>query len=668
TTTVENALNFDGADDFVNLGTELGNFGTNDFTVELSLKTTNPSQFIIAKRPVCAHASFWNLSIANGSLVFEIDNDGSGRHYAAITAPTPITDGDWHHIAIVRAATLVSLYIDGILIEVKTTTVTLFRKVANVAVPVPLPPSPAIINLNNTAPLYLGKNGACGGRSNFDGSLDELRIWNTARSIAEIIAYKNEAVPPTAPDLLAYYPCNQGAAEGNNAAITTLTDVSLRKKNGILTNFALTGARSNWTSNYNTIVSTAVGSTSTATYIPPAGEEPTLPLTGLMTDADAELVLKWIAKQVAAAKIDYCYRQSYGRGVGSPLSACPPDKEKDGLLCYPRCRANYNGVGPVCWQNCPSGFTDLGGACAKPSAGYGRGTGRVPDVSCPKGYSQRGIGAAAWCDNGPTYPWNLKTKEATISCRGDEERNGGLCYPKCKEGYAASGCCICSPVCPPGMTDTGFGVCTKNSYPRTAGTPMVCANGRDEDAGLCYTSCRPGYHGVGPVCWQSCPATQPFDCVSGCARNQAACAEKTANMAISPVIMVASIMSLGEAGIALNASKAAIMTSVRAANKVGARAAAKAATRQFVDAFEALTTKKVLQTMKNKLNPSTVEWICAKFGQANLVVSMSNDFDRNDLWLLAGLDPTGAASVVEAYLQKKCDIEAPFPTLSRSYK
>ncbi|MBK9153616.1 MAG: hypothetical protein IPM25_05290 [Chloracidobacterium sp.] len=38
---------------------------------------------------------------------------------------------------------------------------------------------------------------------------------------------------------------------------------------------------------------------------------------------------------------------------------------KDGALCYPACQNNYTGVGPVCWQNCPSQQNvDCGAGCA----------------------------------------------------------------------------------------------------------------------------------------------------------------------------------------------------------------------------------------------------------------------------------------------------------------
>ena len=43
---------------------------------------------------------------------------------------------------------------------------------------------------------------------------------------------------------------------------------------------------------------------------------------------------------------DLCWRDSYGRGVGTIPTDCPGE-EKDGLLCYPNCRSGYTGAGPV---------------------------------------------------------------------------------------------------------------------------------------------------------------------------------------------------------------------------------------------------------------------------------------------------------------------------------
>ena len=208
-----------------------------------------------------------------------------------------------------------------------------------------------------------------------------------------------------------------------------------------------------------------------------------------------------------------------GRGVGKPIHTCSSGDELDAGLCYPKCQdidgVKTGGAGPVCWQKCPPNFRDDGAFCAKPEP-YGRGVGRIPDVKCPPGFQQQGIGNASWCDNGPRWDfWNLKTQNSVKSCRQDEEMNGGLCYPKCKSGYHAVGCCICSPDCPQGFgADIGVS-CTKKTKGRGVGKPMVCADNEEYDAGLCYPKCDDvqgvkdaklknpelKFKGVGPVCW-----------------------------------------------------------------------------------------------------------------------------------------------------------------------
>ena len=165
-------------------------------------------------------------------------------------------------------------------------------------------------------------------------------------------------------------------------------------------------------------------------------------------------------------KAQICWRRAYSRGVGVPVSTCPANKQKDGLLCYPFCREGYHGVGPDCWQSCPSNFHDDGVFCRKPRS-YGR-----------------GFGSLKQCDH----------------C----EKWGALYYPKCREGFHHVACCVCSPDCPHGMTDIGIS-CTKHSYGRLAGTPLVCKHSQENNAGLCYTPCKTGDHGVGPLCWERCP-------------------------------------------------------------------------------------------------------------------------------------------------------------------
>jgi hypothetical protein len=81
----------------------------------------------------------------------------------------------------------------------------------------------------------------------FTGSIDEVRIWNSARTATQIQAnMNNELCGNSNTNLVAYYKFNHGVPSGNNAGITTLTDDSGGGNNGTLNGFALVGSTSNW--------------------------------------------------------------------------------------------------------------------------------------------------------------------------------------------------------------------------------------------------------------------------------------------------------------------------------------------------------------------------------------------------------------------------------------
>ncbi len=175
--------------------------------------------------------------------------------------------------------------------------------------------------------------------------------------------------------------------------------------------------------------------------------------------------------------------QSYGRGVGTPLSSCP-GQEKDAGLCYDYCADGFHGVGPVCWNDLPGS--------------YGRGVGTIPwGGSCPDGKEKdaglcyyycdagyHGVGPVCWLDTA-SYGRGVGTP---MSCAADEDEDAGLCYTQCDVDYHGVG-----PVC--WLDDPSYG--------RGVGTipALVCGEGEELDAGLCYPVCEDGYNGVGPVCW-----------------------------------------------------------------------------------------------------------------------------------------------------------------------
>ena len=167
------ALDFDGANEFVELNsTTFGNFGTNPFTIEGWVKVPNASirRRIMGKRATsAATAPLYNVFVqaSSGLLAFEIKESGSTNN-GDVTGTTNIADNEWHHFAVTRSGTTTSLYVDGVLEAQKIATTN----------------GGGITNVSNSTSFKLGKGFLSS--DSFLGQLDEVRIWNEARSLTEI--------------------------------------------------------------------------------------------------------------------------------------------------------------------------------------------------------------------------------------------------------------------------------------------------------------------------------------------------------------------------------------------------------------------------------------------------------------------------------------------------
>nr|AIG56297.1 secreted protein [Achlya hypogyna] len=107
---------------------------------------------------------------------------------------------------------------------------------------------------------------------------------------------------------------------------------------------------------------------------------------------------------------------------------------------------------------------------------------------------------------------------AVPQCLPGEESYGALCYPKCKEGYEAIGCCICrkkgcSGV--DGVTDIGVSCTKPAAYGRGSGYAIwnedKCnkenAQGCEKNGAMWYPKCGKGFHNVGCcICSPDCPS------------------------------------------------------------------------------------------------------------------------------------------------------------------
>ena len=347
-----------------------------------------------------------------------------------------------------------------------------------------------------------------------------------------------------------------------------------------------------------------------------------------------------IALPAWAAGADFCWKDSYGRGAGTVPQACAPDQERVGLLCYPRCGPGTTRVGTDCHSVCPSGLRDDGLFCR--AAEYGRGAG---------------------------YPWKfgdpVNDSGMLSRCQAENpggcEMSGAIAYPKCRPGFRAVGCCVCRPEVPDcAALGLNAGVDLSCAKRVAVGSPAVgtCASGEQRDAGLCYAGCKASYSGVGPVCWGQCPASHPVSCAAGCAKTQAACAQATTDQVLSVLEVVANVgvaVATAGAGTAATAGAKAGVTAGKVAMTQGTRFAARVTRQQAIDVI-----RKQAKEAGKELSQAALE----TYADAVVQAGTTGEFDPA---VLAGLDPTGVASVVVAYAKPVCTAptEAAMPTATR---
>ncbi len=315
----------------------------------------------------------------------------------------------------------------------------------------------------------------------------------------------------------------------------------------------------------------------------------------IITDFAAEQ-----AKQSAlAAGPQYCWKDSYGRGVGTVPRNCEPGFSEDTAgLCWPDARPGYVCDFFVCRQaTCPAGYRDDGLTCFKP-APYKR-----DEYPVDAGEAAKAVGdGLAWFFSFGTYEASGETglDGARRRCReahGDNcvAANGDtIVYETCKAGYEQAPVItnLCTPSCAAPMTDGGI-FCAKDTYTREASL-MSCDAGAVNDAGLCYDGCKAGFAGVGPVCWNACPAKLPHNCGAGCAIDKATCDGAIVDQVLSPVIAAGSIaLTIVTVGGSTGATAGAKVGG--SAGKAGGTVAAKMAAKE---AFKAGLKASVKEALK----------------------------------------------------------------------
>ena len=194
----EYSMSFDGVDNFISIGDNLGFEYTDPFTIEAWVRTSQATDIkqIISK----LNENFvgWGMQLDNGRLSAYVSSNWL-TNYSLIGGTTIISDGNWHHTAMTYdGATNITLYVDGVM---ETTS----YQVNNL--------SQSIIN---AVPTEIGCYNGNDNRDEFwDGLIENIAIYNTQKSMLGI--RESMKCPPNGSEveLIGYWNFEEGS--GNNA-------------------------------------------------------------------------------------------------------------------------------------------------------------------------------------------------------------------------------------------------------------------------------------------------------------------------------------------------------------------------------------------------------------------------------------------------------------------
>ncbi|MDC8003313.1 HYR domain-containing protein [Aureisphaera galaxeae] len=212
------SLNFDGSNDQMIVANGLGGVDMTEMTVEAWINPENISNW-----DTILNYDSW----ATGYLHFQIYPSGGLGWSVNGNSPTDqvvtvnFNTNQWYHIAVSYSSTAgtVDFYVDGNLVSSRT--------YSNAGI------------VRGDRPYTIG---SWNNSRRFDGSMDEIRVWNTARTQAEIQASMNAQLSGSETGLLALYNFEEGTPCADNSGVTTITDRAGGDNNGTLSNFDLSGA------------------------------------------------------------------------------------------------------------------------------------------------------------------------------------------------------------------------------------------------------------------------------------------------------------------------------------------------------------------------------------------------------------------------------------------
>ncbi|MBK9284614.1 MAG: T9SS type A sorting domain-containing protein [Sphingobacteriaceae bacterium] len=221
-----NAIAVGGVNDYVNAGTAITSTlaASNKLTFEAWVYPTSLTgvKAVGGNHGTTGSGStqFW-IRTNNASFDFAVYGLVGNGYVSAGTA----TLNTWQHVAGTYDGTMLRLYVNGVQVGTNA------YNSASVAA--------------SGKQVWFGQNGF---NEEFNGSIDEVRIWNRALCAEEIQNNMNAELQMPQTNLIGYYKFNESFSGGNNTTFSTTIDASGFNSPATFTNIALTGTVSNWIS------------------------------------------------------------------------------------------------------------------------------------------------------------------------------------------------------------------------------------------------------------------------------------------------------------------------------------------------------------------------------------------------------------------------------------
>lgn len=205
-----NAFTFNGIDQQIATYTQQSNidFTNQNFTIEAWVK---PAAFVVSannfEHTILGNDS-WDGSGNYGYVLRTGGNKklefvfGESTNWHSVVSTNPVFAVDeWAHVAVVRNGTTFTLFANGVQVGQQTFTQNIASAQAN---------------------LRIAENGN-GSNRKFNGGLDEIKIWNTARTLAEVRGDLADTEIPLSLELVVYYKMDQTTGQ----AVASETSVNL---------------------------------------------------------------------------------------------------------------------------------------------------------------------------------------------------------------------------------------------------------------------------------------------------------------------------------------------------------------------------------------------------------------------------------------------------------